>query len=337
MPITSAEVSNVSTASGFSVAPAVSIVTPFHNRASLLPAILQTLAQQTFREFELIVVDDGSEDDLGPIVEKVRTAFPLRMIRLSRNLGAASARNVGLEAAEGRYVAFLDSDDSWHPEKLRRQFDHLNRASDGGRLVSLTRQLVVGARTYVTPRRLARRNDSVGRYLFQCGGVIQSSMIFLPTGLARSARFADGARGHDDWSFALRLENVGARFEMLPEVLTIYNDEQGRARRSPEYSEKRFEWLQQSRQQLGEAPYLAARAAFASRMGARRSFDLFRMIVVACVRGAISPWRAGYYAASFAFPSFRTACVRAKEIWLSLRLPRGPGRPGKSRFRPIVR
>jgi glycosyltransferase involved in cell wall biosynthesis len=297
----------------------VSVITPFYNRAQFLPSVIGTLARQAFKDFELIVVDDGSSDGLANAIESLRVPFPLRLVQLARNKGAASARNAGIAQARGRYVAFLDSDDSWHPDKLLRQFDQLEADPDRLGLVSLTRQLVVGERTYVAPRRLAMRGHRVGQYLFQSGGIIQSSMMFMAIELAKSVQFPDGIRGHDDWSFALRLEQAGARFEMLAQALTIYNDKRGRPRLSPSYSPARLEWLEQWRRELGEAPYLAARAAFGSNMAQHRSLASLAAIGAALAHRAIPAWRAAYYAATWALPWLRSYGVRAKTTWLSLR------------------
>jgi glycosyltransferase involved in cell wall biosynthesis len=289
------------------------VITPFYNRADYFSRIADTLNGQVFKDFELIVVDDGSEDELGLVIAKVETTFPVQLITLDRNKGAASARNAGIDNSRGRYVAFLDSDDAWLPEKLVSQFYQLENANDGSVLVSLTRQLVVGRRTYEAPHRLLTRGDPIGEYLFRQGGIVQSSMMFMAAHLAKSVRFVEGARGHDDWSFALRLEQAGAHFEMLPEPLTIYDNAGGRVRRSPSYSRDRFDWLEKWRESLGEGPYLAARAAFASNMSDGWSARSLQMIGIAFLRRAIPLWRAAYYTATLAFPSVRKFSVFAKE------------------------
>jgi glycosyltransferase involved in cell wall biosynthesis len=302
--------------------PKVSVITPFYNRAGFLRPVLNTLAGQTLTEFELIAVDDGSNDDLAAAIERSTPAFPVRLVRLYPNAGAASARNAGLDHARGRYVAFLDSDDAWAPEKLLRQYEQLENAPDRQMLVSLTRQLVMEDRAYVAPGRLLTKREPVGSYLFQHYGVIQSSMMFMAADLAKSVRWVDGGRGHDDWSFALRLERAGAHFEMLPEALTIYNNRQGRLRRSPAYSEARFGWLEQWRHQLGEGPYHAACAAFASNMPGRRRVRHLRLVIGAFHRGAIPLRRAAYYLAAWAFPVLRSAGTRVK----NMQARRGPAR-----------
>ncbi len=313
--------------------PAVSVITPIYNRIGFLHAIISTLQQQTLSDLELILVDDGSEHDVSAAIETIKTDVFIRLIRLEQNKGGASARNVGLEYARGRYVAFLDSDDRWFPDKLRMQFEQLEAAADRANWVSLTRQLVSGERNYVTPRKLLTGKTTVGEYLFRSGGVIQTSMMFMIAELAKAVRFVEGGRGHDDWSFALRLEQAGARFEMLPEALTIYNDNSDHMRRSPPYSAARLEWLEQWRSNLGELPYLAARAAFSSKIPSGLLAGRLETIARALIVGAIPPWRAGYYAARLAVPSLGSLGAAARQEWLKIGgawgdSSKSPPRPG---------
>jgi glycosyltransferase involved in cell wall biosynthesis len=293
--------------------PKVSVVSPFHNRRSYLTAYIEMLERQTLKDFEVIIVDDGSTDGLAEAITGTATSFPLRCIRLAKNCGADAARNVGIDASRGRYVALLDSDDSWQPEKLRRHFEQFEAAPDRHHLVGLSRQIVIGGRPYVRPKRLMGQNDRVGRYLFQLGGVIQSSTMFLASDLARSARFQEGDRGHHDWTFALRLEALGARFEMLPDALTYYADDERPDRLSPLCALARLDWLERHRELLGEGPYLAARSAFASHV--RHDAAALAMIMTGLLRGAVPPWRTAYYLAAWAIPWVRKIAVYSKPIW----------------------
>jgi len=100
--------------------PCVSIVIPTYNRGYCLAEAIRSVLRQTFRDYELLVVDDGSTDDTGAVVKR----FPeVRYFRLAENAGVSRARNFGAAKAAGRYLCFLDSDDSWVPEKLRQQVD----------------------------------------------------------------------------------------------------------------------------------------------------------------------------------------------------------------------
>jgi|APTNR8051073442_1049403.scaffolds.fasta_scaffold00013_71 glycosyltransferase involved in cell wall biosynthesis len=104
--------------------PKVSVIVPTFNRRVLLARALASVRAQTFTDFEVVVVDDGSTDGTA---EALAAEPPdrLRCIRLDRNLGQSAARNIGLRAAHGRLLAFLDSDDEWMPEKLAHQVAQL--------------------------------------------------------------------------------------------------------------------------------------------------------------------------------------------------------------------
>ncbi|MFN4140734.1 glycosyltransferase family 2 protein [Aestuariivirga sp.] len=295
--------------------PVVSVVSPFYDRAAYLPSVILTLQAQSFRDVELVIADDASRDGLAGAVEKIDAGFPVRYVRLASNRGAASARNAGIDAARGRYIALLDSDDGWHPDKLLLQLRHLEAAETPGRLVSLTRQVVKGRRSHVAPSCLMTPADDVGDYLFRQGGIIQSSMMMLSRNLAAEVRFEEGSRGHDDWSFALRLQSAGARFEMLPEPLTIYDDGTGRMRRSPSYSAARLQWLQQRRAEIGEAAYWAAVAAVASHLPKTSAANPLRLIATAHGNGAVGLPRTAYYMLSWAFPPARSLARSAFAAW----------------------
>jgi glycosyltransferase involved in cell wall biosynthesis len=298
------------------VSPTVSVVTPFFNRREWLERCVETLENQSFRDFEAIVVDDGSTDGLADAIAGVHASFPLRYVRLERNSGGATARNVGIVAARGRYLALLDSDDSWREDKLSKQLAQFESAPDSDQLVGLSRQCVSdGKRSFVTPRRLITRGDRVGPYLFQCMGVIQSSMMFMTTELAKRVLFEDGQRGHEDWTFALRLEALGARFEMLPAPLTVYTDDPRSNRASLtsyKFDSPRIEWLERNRNLLGEHAYFAARAAFASRTRREDGVGSVRIILEGLTHGAVSPLRTAYYLGAWAFPTIRNLGVRLK-------------------------
>ena len=295
--------------------PTVSVVTPFYNRRRWLQSCLEMLELQTLKDFELIIVDDGSTDGLGDALASTSTKFPLRFIRLAKNAGPSTARNMGIDAAQGRYVALLDSDDAWHPDKLRLHVEQFEATSDRDRLVGLSRQLVIGNELFVRPKRLMSRSDRVGKYLFQLGGVIQSSAMFLATNLARAARFPDGEYEHEDWAFALHLEAIGARFEMLPQGLTYYRDDDRADRASPPYTRKRLDWLERYRGRLGEQAYYAARAAFASHMHSESPIASLGMMTTGFLRGEVPIWRTAYYFAAWAFPSVRKLGTRARRAW----------------------
>nr|WP_317892752.1 glycosyltransferase [uncultured Sphingomonas sp.] len=109
--------------------PTVSVLIPVHNRAHLVGDAIRSILSQRFGDFELVVVDDGSTDDSVAVVEAFGDPR-IRVVRHARNLGIPDARNTGLDAARGRLIAWLDSDDIARPERLGAQVDFLARNPD---------------------------------------------------------------------------------------------------------------------------------------------------------------------------------------------------------------
>ena len=121
--------------------PAVSIIIPVYNAEKYLAETLQSVLAQTFRDFEIILVDDGSTDGTSEIIDK----FSDRAICLKNDhRGPASSRNLGLEAAQGSLIAFLDADDLWLPTKLEKQVEANQQLAERLGQVSLTLKAKVG-------------------------------------------------------------------------------------------------------------------------------------------------------------------------------------------------
>ncbi len=104
----------------------VSVIMPCHNSEKTIELAIQSVLSQTFSNLELIVIDDASTDNTPGIVERfMNQDSRVNLIRLDAQHGPALARNVGIEKAGGRYIAFLDSDDAWLPEKLEQSLAFL--------------------------------------------------------------------------------------------------------------------------------------------------------------------------------------------------------------------
>jgi glycosyltransferase involved in cell wall biosynthesis len=183
--------------------PLVSVVIPAYNRATVLRRAIDSVLRQSFGDFEIIVVDDGSTD--GTAAEASRCTDPrLSVLRLDANRGAAAARNSGIRAAAGALIAFLDSDDEWLPQKLERQVAALQRApakvllSTTGYWMLRERSREIRART---PKNVA-----------DWGAALRSGCVLSPgsTAMMRREAFAihgffdEQLRRLEDWDWLLR-------------------------------------------------------------------------------------------------------------------------------------
>lgn len=119
-----------------SSAPLVSIITPARNAARTIVETIDSVTAQSWQAWEMLVIDDASSDETRAIVAHQANQEPrIHLLPLARQGGAAQARNAGLAAARGRFVAFLDADDLWMPGKLTRQLDFMQ---SGGYALSCT-------------------------------------------------------------------------------------------------------------------------------------------------------------------------------------------------------
>ena len=121
----------------------VSIILPTYNRAAFLPQALESIRSQTFTDWELIVVDDGSTDETETIVRQWSIPQEIRYVK-QPNQGPSAARNAGLDLASGEYIAFFDSDDLWLPHHLHDCVDALNANLDVDWVYAATRMVEQG-------------------------------------------------------------------------------------------------------------------------------------------------------------------------------------------------
>lgn len=112
----------------------ISIVTPVYNAASFIRQTMEMVKAQTYTDWELILVDDGSKDNSLEVIEAYLKEMPderIRLIKKGKNEGAALTRNRGIQEAKGRYIAFLDADDVWLRHKLQRQMEFMKEKDAG--------------------------------------------------------------------------------------------------------------------------------------------------------------------------------------------------------------
>jgi len=130
--------------------PTVSVVIPAYNRVETIARAVVSVRAQTFQDFEIVIVDDGSIDQTRDIVRQLDDER-IRLISHEKNLGAAAARNTGMKSAVGKYIAWLDSDDEWFPKKLEQQLAAFKQAAQDQRASYTAYELVEkqGARIHI--------------------------------------------------------------------------------------------------------------------------------------------------------------------------------------------
>lgn len=105
----------------------LSIITPSYKSERFISQTIESVLAQTYKNWEMIIVDDVSPDNSNEIIEEyIKKDSRIKLIKLEKNSGPAVARNRAIEEAQGRYIAFLDADDLWHPEKLEKQLAFMN-------------------------------------------------------------------------------------------------------------------------------------------------------------------------------------------------------------------
>ncbi len=184
--------------------PLVSVVIPTHNRAHLLGRAISTVLEQTVQDFELIVVDDCSSDDTEAVVADIGDSR-IRYLRHDQNKGGSAARNTGIDASTAPYVAFLDSDDEWLPEKLERQLEVFSEDGNGSLGLVYCRLAVVRDGVVEVGEEPALRGRMHRQILMFQYGPPTSTYCVSREVFDRGIRFDSTFPAFQDWDFLLQV------------------------------------------------------------------------------------------------------------------------------------
>lgn len=209
--------------------PAVSIIVPAYNQANWIEDTLRSVESQTHRNFECIVVNDGSLDDTGSIVDEfVRRDSRFRLIHQT-NGGVSSARNRGLDAASGDHVLFLDGDDLLLPNKLSHELTLLRNESADICFGSVRSDWIrdpthpLNGRIWSAPKEIGDKfSDFLGGwevdFVLPIMGFIVRRELLVKSG----ARWNPALYSHEDWDFWLQVMSSRTRFVTSNEVTAVY-------------------------------------------------------------------------------------------------------------------
>lgn len=195
----------------------VSVIMPAYNGERFAGEAIRSVLRQTHRNFELIIIDDGSSDTTREIIDEMRRNDG-RIISIYRDRSSgtpAMPRNLGLDTAQGEFIAFLDCDDAWLPEKLERQLAHMARNNSAASYTAYLRVTESGIpiRNITVPETM-----SYGNLLTNTA--IATSSVIINRDLVKDDRFLQ--IGHEDYEYWLRLAKKHGPFTGLNEVLLRY-------------------------------------------------------------------------------------------------------------------
>lgn len=218
------------------MAPTVSVVIPAFNAQAFIAETIDSILAQTYRDFEIIVVDDGSTDNTGELVRQFSP--PVRYIH-TENSGPSHARNVGIRASQGRYVAFVDADDLWVPEKLETQIGFLESQPDMGFVFAdmlMFRHDQVTLPSYFKSLKdphvraqIPDQSDFLAdptRLLLKCNVVPTGTVVVRKACLDQTDLFDERISNVEDLDLWIRLSLV-CKFGCIPQVLKKKRDHQG--------------------------------------------------------------------------------------------------------------
>ncbi|EHJ61938.1 glycosyl transferase family 2 [Novosphingobium pentaromativorans US6-1] len=207
----------------------VSVIVPAYNAARTIGETLRSVTAQTHRELEIVVVDDGSADDTPAIVQGLAARDPrIRLLRQA-NAGVAAARNAGIAASTGRFIAPVDADDLWHPAKIERQLAVFRQGGERMGLVYTWFALIDGKSQVVQLRhRPCHEGDVLAPLAFHnfigngSSALIRRSAFDRTGGYDTTLR-ARGGQGCEDWKLYFEIAEHH-HFGFVPEPLTGYRD-----------------------------------------------------------------------------------------------------------------
>ncbi len=198
--------------------PLVSVIIPVHDLEECICEAVDSVLGQTHRRLELILVDDGSTDRSREIIARCQRQDPGRVRALFReHAGAAAARNAGIDAAAGEWIAFLDGDDIWKANKLEAQLEVVRR-DPRTNLVSTAAEVIGRGRPLA---RAVPEGRDIKRDLLRQGCFIILSSVLVRKELLRDARFDEGLLGAQDLDLYMRLPDP-VHYRFLPEPLILY-------------------------------------------------------------------------------------------------------------------
>jgi len=196
----------------------ISVIIPTYNRAQLIERALQSVLDQEYPDLEVIVVDDCSTDNTEDVVNSINDPR-IKFIKHTHNKGANAARNTGIRAASGKYIAFQDSDDEWMPGKLAKQVDAFEGApEDIGVVYTAFWRIEKGEKTYTPAKDVLTTDGYLLKELLKRNFITTQSILVKKECLEAVGLFDESMPRLQDWELLLRIAEH-YRFHFIDEAL----------------------------------------------------------------------------------------------------------------------
>lgn len=307
--------------------PQVSVVIPTHNRPELLLRAVRSALNQTHPPHEIVVVLDGQDYVTQAALSTVGDRS-VRLVVTPSPVGGGEARNLGVRAATGDYIALLDDDDEWLPSKLAKQVELAERSTSGN-FVVVTQYLyrAEGHADEIWPGHLPDSREPLSEFLFSSRGGFQTSTYLCSRTLLLRIPFTKGLKKHQDWDWFLHVAGQpGFQLHIVAEPLSVYHvplrvrtSTSGKLdwRFSQSWAREQLAWMTRKAYAMFLVKICARSAALQSG-GFRSALFLLRELITI---GRPTPTLLGEFALAFALPEplrlrLRYATLRLRGVHL---------------------
>lgn len=198
----------------------LSVVIPCYNNSQTIQRAIRSVLSQTFTDFEVIIIDDASADRVKT-EEIINNSNDSRItfLKHDKNKNGAAARNTGIKAASGKFIAFLDADDEWQPNHLELAIHKLE--TEEYDLVYSQALVKTNLADAVMPQNGIQPQQTISDYQFVQGGVMFTPTIVVKSHLAKDILFNESLRRHQDYDFLLRCEGEGINIGFVDKPTVI--------------------------------------------------------------------------------------------------------------------
>ncbi|HEY6617951.1 MAG: glycosyltransferase family 2 protein [Xanthobacteraceae bacterium] len=295
----------------------ISIIVPTANRPQLVTRAVKSALAQSLTNIEVVIVIDGPDPETTQALNAIADSR-LRLIQNARPGGSAEARNVGVTAAQGEWVAFLDDDDEWLKDKLELQL--AVTSPNKFVIVSCLNYVVTSLQRYIWPRRVYDNACPLDEYLFDRrswfrGGVmLQCSSLLMPRQLCLELMFRPI---HDDWDMLLRAaKGRGVEIVTVRQPLVIHHTEDGRESLGASFDwRKSLDWADTHRFLFSRRAYAGFCLTVISPQAAKAGDHLAFFVLLYCAlrHGSPRPIQLALYLAIWLIPMHQRQKLRS--LW----------------------